>query len=62
MMWTSCMREIEYLVGHLVNNNVDTWFEERIHLVGFSFIRALTMQDFIIEAKTIIYILFIVFC
>jgi len=31
--------EIEYLVGHLVGNDVDTLHEEGIHLVRFSFIR-----------------------
>jgi len=33
--------EIEYLVDHLVGNDVDTLHEERIHLVGFSFIRVI---------------------
>jgi len=31
--------EIEYLASCLVGNDVDTLYEERIHLVGFSFIR-----------------------
>jgi len=30
--------EIDYLVGHLVGNDVDILHEVRIHLVGFSFI------------------------
>ena len=33
--------EIEYLVGHLVENDVDTLHEERIHVVRFSFIRVI---------------------
>jgi len=33
--------EIGYLVGHLVGNDVDTLHEEKIHLVKFSFIRAI---------------------
>ena len=35
--------EIEYFVGHLVGNDVDTLHEERIHLVGFSFIRIIDL-------------------
>jgi len=31
--------EIEHLVGHLVENDVDTLHEERMYLVRFSFIR-----------------------
>jgi hypothetical protein len=27
------------LMGHLVGNDVDTMYEERKHLVGFSFVR-----------------------
>jgi len=34
-------KEIKDLVGHLVGNDVDTLYEERIHLVGFSFIRVI---------------------
>jgi len=30
---------VEYIVGHLVENDVDTLHEEIIHLVEFSFIR-----------------------
>ena len=30
--------EIEYLMDHLVGNNMDTLYEERIHLVRFNFI------------------------
>jgi hypothetical protein len=36
--------EIKYLVGHLVGNDVDTLHEERIHLVGFSFIRVIDFR------------------
>jgi hypothetical protein len=32
---------VERLVGHLVGNNVDTLHEERIRLVGFSFIKVI---------------------
>ena len=38
--------EIEYLVGHLVENDVDTLHEERNHLVGFNFIRVYDMIVF----------------
>jgi hypothetical protein len=31
--------EIEYLVGHLVGNDMDTLHKENNHLVEFSFIR-----------------------
>ena len=40
--------EIEYLVGHLVGNDVDTLYEERIHLVKFSFIR---VYDIVLHAS-----------
>jgi len=41
--------EIEYLVGHLVRDNVDILHKERIHLVEFSFIRVI---DYFLVEKT----------
>jgi len=35
--------EVEYLVGHLVGNDVDILHEKIIHLVGFNFIRVYDM-------------------
>jgi hypothetical protein len=36
--------EIKYLVDHLVGNDMDTLHEERIHLLGFNFIRVIDME------------------
>ena len=35
--------EIEYLVAHLVGNDMDILHEKRIYLVGFNFIRVYDM-------------------